>query len=76
MPSPDPAYCEARDADLAWSAALRKEFGSRAGDMRYTPRGAGEPGSELRRLHDTFREKMEAWRARMLQAANENLGVK
>lgn len=39
-------------ADDAYSAELRRLFGKNAGDVRYTRRGAGEPGTELRRLSD------------------------
>ena len=46
------AYHAAIAADEAWSAELRRLFGAKAGDVRYTKRGEGEPGSELRRLHD------------------------
>ncbi len=50
----------AYQADDAWGAELRRLFGKHAGDVRYTQRGKGEPGSELRRLHDA---KMAADRA-------------
>ena len=43
----------ANAADDAYGAELRRLFGKRAGDVRYTARGAGEPGSALRLLHDT-----------------------
>ena len=39
-------------ADDAWSAELRRLYGDQAGDVRYTAKGAGANGSELRRLHD------------------------
>ncbi len=45
-------YAAAIAADDAWSAELRRQFGKRAGDVRYTKVGKGEPGTELRRLHD------------------------
>lgn len=45
-------YRAATAADEAWGSELRRQFGKRAGDVRYTTRGKGEPGSELRRLHD------------------------
>lgn len=47
------AYRAAQAADEAWSNELRRLFGKKAGDVRYTSRGAGAPGSKLRRLHDT-----------------------
>lgn len=46
------AYQSAVAADDAWSTELRRLFGGRAGDIRYTKQGRGEPGTELRRLHD------------------------
>ena len=39
-------------ADQAWGDELRRLFGARAGDVRYTAAGAGAPGSALRALHD------------------------
>lgn len=45
-------YRAAQAADEAWSNELHRLFGKKAGDVRYTSRGAGAPGSELRRLHD------------------------
>lgn len=45
-------YAVALAADQAWGDELRRLFGKNAGDIRYTKRGQGEPGSELRRLHD------------------------
>jgi hypothetical protein len=47
---------EAIAADDAWQAELVRLFGKQAGDKRYTNEGKGEPGSELRRLHDAFRD--------------------
>jgi hypothetical protein len=45
------AYHAAIAADAAWSAELLRRFGKRAGDVRYTKQGEGEPGSTLRRLY-------------------------
>jgi hypothetical protein len=56
-------YQEALAADDAWQAELVRQFGKQAGNKRYTKEGKGEPGSELRRLHDTFRECNDAWHA-------------
>ena len=53
-------YYAAIAADEAWSAELRRLFGKRAGDVRYTYEGAGATGSVLRALHDA---KMDADRA-------------
>lgn len=46
------AYYQALAADRAWSLELRYRFGDKAGDVRYTKRAEGEPGSELRRLYE------------------------
>ena len=46
-------YRAALAADDAYSVELRRLFGKRTGDIRYTLKGAGKPGSELRRLRDT-----------------------
>lgn len=43
------AFCAADDA---WSLELRKAFGKQAGDVRYTARGKGDPGSVLRAAYD------------------------
>lgn len=48
-----PLYVAACAADDAYGAELRRLFGARAGDVRYTLKGSGKPGSELRRLRDT-----------------------
>jgi len=46
------AYYAALDADNAWQRELVKQFGARAGDVRYTETGQGAEGSTLRKLHD------------------------
>lgn len=50
------AVVEAREAfqraDDAWGAKLRQLFGKRAGDVRYSPQGKGDPGSVLRALYE------------------------
>ncbi len=51
------AYYAAMDADEAYGAELRRLFGKRAGDVRYTAKGNGEPGSRLRAL---YHAKLEA----------------
>lgn len=38
----------------AWSVELQRQFGKRAGDIRYTAQGAGEPGTVLRERYDAF----------------------
>lgn len=50
----------AQAADDTWSALLRQHFGKQAGDVRYTPRGKGEEGSELRLAHNRFLEASKA----------------
>jgi hypothetical protein len=45
---------EAVAADDAWQRELERVFGERAGDVRYTPRAKGEPGSTLRGLYEEF----------------------
>jgi hypothetical protein len=53
----------AQATDDAWQEALQAAFGKRAGDVRYTKAGQGEPGSELRRLYDARTAAQEAWHA-------------
>lgn len=56
-----PAHNAFAAADKAWSAELERVFGRDAGTARYQPRGKGEDGSELRRLHDAFTATRIAW---------------
>lgn len=56
-------YREFTAADEAWSRVLQCEFGSRAGDVRYTAEGMGEPGSVLRQAHDRRERARIAWQA-------------
>ena len=49
-------------ADDAWGDELRRVFGKNAGQARYETRGKGEPGSELRRLHDAREQARVTWR--------------
>jgi len=56
-----PEHVLAQTTDDAWSAELQRQFGKRAGDVRYTPQGRGEPGSELRRLHDAREAARKAY---------------
>lgn len=51
----------AQIADNAWSAELHRQFGKRAGDIRYTAHGRGEPRSELHKLHAAFRAACDTW---------------
>jgi hypothetical protein len=52
----------AQTADDAWTAAYTAICPKRTwpGDFRYTAAARGEPGSELRRLHDEFIQAGEA----------------
>jgi hypothetical protein len=45
-------HIAAQVTDDAWGAELRKLFGKRAGDVRYTSQGKGEPDSTLRQLYE------------------------
>jgi hypothetical protein len=51
----------ALETDKAWGEMLCKLFGANAGDVRYTDKGKGAPGSELRRLHDERMAAQLAW---------------
>lgn len=53
-------YPAAVAADEAWSAEGQRLFGARWGDVRYTPRADGEPGTELRRLYEEWRAALDA----------------
>lgn len=60
MPNEAPsAYELFHSTDATWAAELRRKFGAAAGDVRYTPQGHGEPGTELRRLYDARTEAAE-----------------
>ena len=62
------AYHAAVQADEAWHAELVHLFGKKAGDVRYTSAGRGEPGSRLNMLYLAFQEASERQRV-----AAENL---
>lgn len=47
------------DADDAWGRELRRVFGRRAGDARYTAEGKSTP--ELSRLHAIRETARQAW---------------
>jgi hypothetical protein len=55
-------YRAALAADEALSAELTRMYGKRAGDVRYTKAGKGEPGSALRGLSDAKLAADAAWR--------------
>ncbi len=48
-------------ADSAWSADLKRRFGKKAGDVRYTDAGKGEAGSKLRALYDAREAARQRW---------------
>lgn len=48
-------------ADRAWSAELERQFGNRAGDVRYTPEG--RTGPTLQALHAEFARARDEWHA-------------
>lgn len=52
-----------QEADDAWGTELQRIFGKHAGDARYTDKGKGLEGSELRRLHDAREAARIAWYA-------------
>lgn len=52
-----------QDADDAWSAELKRVFGKRSAEARYTKLGHGEEGSQLRALHDALIVARAAWHA-------------
>ena len=52
---------KAYDTDSAWSRELEIRFGKRAGDIRYTAEGKGEPGSILRERHNARQAAQTAW---------------
>jgi hypothetical protein len=62
------AYATFDDADEAWHSELVRLFGKSAVEVRYTAAGQGEPGSDLRRLHDAFGAAGDVWRAAMREA--------
>jgi hypothetical protein len=50
-----------QDADDAWSVELQRCFGKNAGQARYEPRGKGDEGSKLRKLHDLRMIAQSTW---------------
>lgn len=55
------AYKAWAAADDAWHALLKAQFGRDAGDVRYTARGRGEPGTALRAAHDEFKRTQDVY---------------
>lgn len=57
--------------DAAWMRAIREAFpNKRAGDVRYTIVGKGEPGTALRAAFDAHAAANEAWRAAITAERN------
>lgn len=56
-------------ADSAWHTELVRQFGARAGDVRYTAKGHGLPGSRLFKLYTAWRKASDNYRAATVQAA-------
>jgi hypothetical protein len=50
-----------QDADDAWGAELKRVFGKRSAEARYTALGRGADGSDLRHLHDARQDAQSAW---------------
>lgn len=49
-------------ADRAWQAEIERCFPKEwPGDVRYTKRAEGEPGSDLRSKHEAFAAARDAW---------------
>lgn len=60
MTNLDTLHAAMVDADAAFSAALEREYGARAGDVRYCP---AEQSEAIRALATTYLHAAEAWRA-------------
>jgi hypothetical protein len=56
-----PEHVAAQTTNDAWSMELKRLFGKRAGDVRYTAQGKGDPGTELRRLYDAREDARKAY---------------
>lgn len=48
-------------ADDRWSNELRKSFGKRAGDARYTKSGVGDEGTALNKAYRDFHAARMEW---------------
>jgi hypothetical protein len=53
----------ATQADDAWSAEGSRVFRGSWGNVRYSDRARGAPGTELRRLYDYYLSTRTAWHA-------------
>ena len=56
------AHKRALEADAEWSKALQECFGKRAGEVRYTKEGQGNPGTVLRNLYELRQLATEMWK--------------
>lgn len=63
------AYAVWLAADTAWHDELKRQFGSRAGDIKHSARGHGLPGSRLFKLYTAYRKASDQYCATTLQAA-------
>ena len=52
-----------QDADDAWGNELRRVFGKRSAEARYTELGKGYEGSELNRLYEARMAAQRRWHA-------------
>ena len=56
------AYADHLDADEAWMDEIRRTFtGEWAGDVRYTSRAHGEPGTSLAAAYERYLSTRAAW---------------
>lgn len=66
------AYAAHLDADEAWMDEIRRAYPHEwAGDVRYTPRAHGEPGTALAAAYERYRSTRAAWEAFL--PANERI---
>lgn len=55
-------------ADARWSRELKRLFGKDAGDVRYSKRGEGSPGTELNAAYLEFERTGAEWRVSLNHA--------
>lgn len=58
------------DTDREYSAALEREYGRRAGDVRYRP---DQQTEEIRALGDRFKAAAQAWREAYRRATDPGI---
>lgn len=56
------AYRDFYHADTVWSDLLQRTFGRNAGDVRFTSKAEGAPGSALNNAYMEFARTGEIWR--------------